>query len=137
MTTPAPTLSPGAYLRLRRESLCLEIEDVADQLETEPHLARHVRADWIAGIERDELPASIHTIVALRRVVPFDLAVLEALAAIHLGLPAWCPPLCPACALRSAEHAPPNPLGRHPAASLTCCCPPAAASAPLSEGASA
>ncbi len=77
-------MTPGAYLRLRRDAAGLSVRDVATSLPTDPSKSEHERADWIGLIERDETPATLHTIAALRRVFPFDLEILEALAVAHL-----------------------------------------------------
>lgn len=89
--------TPGAYLKCRRTAHGLAIEDVAGVLSTDPRIAHHERAEWIMRIEADIAPASWTTIVALRQHFPFDLAVLERLSLIHLGMDLPPPRLCRIC----------------------------------------
>lgn len=79
-------MTPGTYLRLRREAAGLSIVDVAARLSTEPRWAEHLRAEWIGLIEAGA-SSSFHTVVALGRAFPFDLHVLEALVKADLGIP--------------------------------------------------
>lgn len=91
-------LTPGAYIKARRCAVGKSVDDVAAQLATTPHIHVLDRAGWLALIEADVMPATFHTIVALRRHIPVDLAVLERLAAIQLGADLEPPPLCRICA---------------------------------------
>lgn len=91
-------LTPGAYLKHRRQAARLAIDDLAAALATEPRIAQHVRADWIVQIEADVMPASFATIVALRCAFAFDLHVLERLALINGGADLEAPRLCRICA---------------------------------------
>ena len=90
-------MTPGAYLRLRREAAGLSVEQVAERLRTEPRIAEFARAEWIELIEGDAMPAAFSTIVALRCAFRFDLAVLEALAIAQLGAFAVAIPICRKC----------------------------------------
>lgn len=92
------TLTPGAYLKCRRTAHGLSVDEVAEVLSTDPRIARHERSDWIKHIEADVSPASWPTIIALRRLFPFDLAVLERLTLIHLHEDLPPPRLCRICA---------------------------------------
>lgn len=98
------TLSPGAYLKHRRQAARLTIADVAARTATEPKVAEHLRAALLELIEADAAPASFATIVALRAVYRFDMHVLERLVAISLGAPLPAPRLCKFCAC--SEHDP-------------------------------
>lgn len=91
-------LTPGAYLKRRRAAAMKSVADVAGVLSTDPRIASHERADWIARIEADIAPASWTTIVALRQHFAFDLAVLERLSLIYLGQDLPPPRLCRVCA---------------------------------------
>ena len=93
------TLTPGAYLKCRRTAHGLAIEDVVGALATEPKIAWQDRADWIARIEADVVPASWSTIVALHQLYPFSMDVLEQLALIALGADVPAPRLCRICGL--------------------------------------
>ena len=87
-------MTPGIYLRKRREAARLSIADVAAAIPTTPPLKEHLRMGWLDLIETDQTPAIFNTIVALHQVVPFDLHVLVQLS-IDGGT---VPLLCPDCA---------------------------------------
>ncbi len=93
-------LTPGAYLKRRRQAQRLSLEEVAAALPTEPHLPAHDRVAWLERIEADVMPATAHTIAALRTVYRFDVSVLVTLAAIARGewSPDRAPQLCRICA---------------------------------------
>ena len=92
-------ITPGTYLRKRREAAGLSLDDVALRTGTIPVWPMHTRAEWLATIEADTAPISVSTAIALFDVVPFDAQVLEALMAIHAGMAgAELPPLCRVCA---------------------------------------
>jgi transcriptional regulator with XRE-family HTH domain len=78
-------LTPGAYIKHRRQAQLLSLQDVADKLGTDPRIPAHERVAWLERIECDIVPAGIDTIDALRRVFRFDRAVLATLAAIARG----------------------------------------------------
>jgi transcriptional regulator with XRE-family HTH domain len=84
-------MTPGAYLKKRREAARLSIDDVARVIETEPRYALHLRKGWLELIESDETPAAFNTVVALHQVVPFDLDVLIALSIEGREAPRLCP----------------------------------------------
>ena len=96
--SPNHALTPGAYLKRRRQAAGLSLADVAARLETQPRLAEHLRADWLERIEADIQPATFQTIVALREAYSFDLLVLLTLVNISLGIPVAPPALCRICA---------------------------------------
>lgn len=96
------TISPGTYLRKRREAAGLSVTAIAIQIATEPRLAEHGRVDWIGGIEQDTMPARFETLVVLRNLFPFDFGVLERLVQISLGADLPAPQICRVCAC--SEH---------------------------------
>lgn len=97
-------ITPAAYLRRRREAAGLSLDDVAARLTTEPRMAEHVRKSWLELIERGDMPATFSTIVVLRWAYPFDLSVLERLAAIDLAADLPPPRLCRVCACSEADR---------------------------------
>ena len=99
-------ISPGTYLAKRRQAAGLSIADVAARLATEPRVAEHVRVEWIDLIERDEMPAAFATIVALRRIYPFDLRILAMLVACTLYPSAPPPRICRVCACSQFDACP-------------------------------
>ncbi|MDQ2763598.1 MAG: XRE family transcriptional regulator [Pseudomonadota bacterium] len=92
------TLTPGAYLKLRRCAACMSVADVAMRLSTGPRIAEHVRANQLELIEADIQPATFSTIIVLRHVFSFNLEILAILAEIHLGSKRYGPQLCRICA---------------------------------------
>lgn len=96
------TLSPGAYLRHRREAAMLSIADVADMFHTQPRWSEIDRIDWLGRIEADVEQPTFRTIVALRSCFSFDIDVLGDLVAIAHGAAIDPPRLCRICAC--SEH---------------------------------
>ncbi len=92
-------LTPGQYLRKRREAAGLSIDDVAERIATEPRWAEHLRRGWLEQIESDQMPATFRTIVVLHQVMQFDMAVLVALSAEGCVEPR----LCIVCACSEAD----------------------------------
>lgn len=90
-------ISPGTYLRLRREAAGLTVEDLALRFETIPHWSVRQRSDWVASIEADVAPVSPGTAVALRWFIRFDPHVLDALIARHAGYAVGIPDICIRC----------------------------------------
>lgn len=90
-------LTPGAYIKQRRQAAGLSVADVASRIATEPQSAEHLRGEWLELIEADAAPASFSTIVALRLVFRFDLTVLAQLEAISQGADVPAPQLCRIC----------------------------------------
>lgn len=93
-----PTLTPGAYLKMRRCTARLSIADVAARIATVPRLAEHARVELIELIEADAAPASFATIVVFNNVYSFDIEVLATLERISLGADLPPPQLCRICA---------------------------------------
>lgn len=93
-------LTPGAYLKHRRQAQLLSLRDVAERIRTDPPIPEHDRIAWLEQIECDIAPISIATIEALRHVYRFDRSVLAALGAIARGErdPQHAPKLCRICA---------------------------------------
>lgn len=93
-------MSPGTYLRLRREAAELTIADVAEKIGTLPfRIPLPDRSDWIARIEADTQPLDPPSITALGHAYSFDFGVLEWLIDLHVhkaDLPH--PRLCRVCA---------------------------------------
>lgn len=92
-------ITPGTYLRLRREAAGLSIEDVAGVIATVPHMDALGRAGWLRLVEADETPIGADVIDTLRNVFRFDQVVLMDLDDIARGatvVPA--PRLCRLCA---------------------------------------
>ena len=93
-------MSPGAYLRKRREAAGLTLADVAARVVTEPRMPEHERAEWLRLLETDAMPPSARTIAVLRQVegLRFSGEVLDRLIDLDYfdaKLPA--PPICPLC----------------------------------------
>lgn len=92
-------ITPGTYLRLRREANGFTIADVAAMIGTTPFVDQEARRQWLALIEADEMPAAPATIAALRGAFPFSIDVLHQLAEHHYGVGAPAvPPICRICA---------------------------------------
>ena len=93
-------ITPGAYLKRRRQAQHLRLSDVAARIGTRPHVPEHDRIAWLEKIEADIVPASIHTIDALSAAYRFDRSVLATLDAIARGVrdPEHAPRLCRVCA---------------------------------------
>lgn len=92
-----PTLSPGSYLRRRREAAGISIEMLSLMIDTFPHTCARYRADLIASIEADDIPITPGTAVVLRLAYVFDPLVLDQLAMIHDGSMILEPHLCRVC----------------------------------------
>ena len=91
-------MSPGTYLRKRREAADLSVDDVAAMLPTEPRTAALSRAEWLRRIEADVVPIGNDVAAALRYAFAFDASVLRRLEDLRTspGLPE--PRLCRICA---------------------------------------
>jgi hypothetical protein len=98
---PAVDISPGRYLRLRREAAGLSIEQIAAHLTSSPSVARDL-AEQLQALERNE-PAGIdHELIDrlhVEHVFSFDLGVYMMLvgrrADPHSELPL--PGICRTC----------------------------------------
>lgn len=93
-----PSLTPGAYLKMRRCAALLSVADVAAKLATAPRLAEHARVELIELIEADAAPACFSTLVAFSNVYSFDFDVLAALERIKCGADIPPPQICRICA---------------------------------------
>jgi len=91
-------ISPGTYLRMRREADGESVESIAALISTEPKLGELDRIEWLHGVEADVVPISEDVIAALRPAFPFDVRVLRRLDAIHRGADLPAPRLCRRCA---------------------------------------
>ncbi len=92
-------LTPGAYLKHRRQAAGLSVADVAALMRTEPHEPEHLRIERLKLIEADAAPMTLATIVGLRLIYRFDLTILAQLEAIAQGASDInLPPLCRFCA---------------------------------------
>lgn len=104
-------LTPGAYLRHRRQAAMLSIGDVADMFHTQPRWSEIDRIDWLQRIEADVEQPTFRTIIVLRACFNFDIGVLGDLVAIAHGAAIDPPRLCRICAC--SEHDPcPDKHGR-------------------------
>jgi transcriptional regulator with XRE-family HTH domain len=83
--TAIPTISPGTYVRIRRQALCLSLEDVALLLGSVPTIPALRRVEWLASIEADVTPLSLPTIIALHDAIRIDLRVLAYWMAVAEG----------------------------------------------------
>ncbi|MDQ0250939.1 transcriptional regulator with XRE-family HTH domain [Sphingomonas kyeonggiensis] len=91
-------MSPGTYIRKRREAQGLSIDDVAGIVGTVPHLDRLGRVEWLCLLEADKVPITADVVACLAKAFPFDGAVLHALTEIHAGEDRSPPQLCRICA---------------------------------------
>lgn len=80
-------LTPGPYLRLRREAAGKSLEDVAALLTTTPHLHHRDRVEWLASIEADAMPITDEVLIWLIRIEPFrfDAMLLSRLVRMSNG----------------------------------------------------
>ena len=90
-------MTPGAYLRMRREAAGVSLVEIAAGFSTQPRLAEHLRAELIELVERDVQPPSFATVELLIAFFDFDRAVL-------IGLIAGAEPqLCRVCACSEGD----------------------------------
>lgn len=90
--------TPGQYLKLRRRTAGLSIEDVALRTDTTPvAVSVRSRAEWIAAIEADAAELKPETALVLNRVYDFDLLVLDELASYRAGATSIAPAICRNC----------------------------------------
>lgn len=105
-------ISPGTYLRKRREAAGLSSADVAAMIVTEPRLLEHDLIYWLDRIEADVVPTTFRTIACLHCCFSFDIEVLEALVAIQLapatGTIVPPPRLCRVCACSERDSCAPD-----------------------------
>ncbi len=91
-------MTPGTYLRLRREAAGLTRDEVGLVTDTVPKLCARVRSEWIAAIEDGIAPVSIDVALAFQIAYPFDWDVLVKLCAFQARLIDQAPPICAVCA---------------------------------------
>ncbi len=80
-----PTITPGAYVRIRREALGLSLEDLALMLMTVPGVSAHRRVQWLAMIESGAEEISVCVALALHDTIALDLRMLAYWMAIAEG----------------------------------------------------
>lgn len=91
-------MTPGTYLRLRREAAGLSLDEVSLVTQTVPSVCARIRGEWIAAIEQGIVPVSIDVALALQIAFPFDWDVLVKLCALQARLIDQAPRICAACA---------------------------------------
>lgn len=79
----SPPLTPGAYIRIRREADQLTVDDVAYGLDSDPPVSHRHRTELLAAIEADLVPVSIATAAALQTLLSIDLELLGELVEAH------------------------------------------------------
>lgn len=73
-------MTPGEYLRQRREAAGLSRADVAARFHTEPRWSELERADWLARIEEDVEPVTLRVAALLIEMFPVNPATLAELS---------------------------------------------------------
>lgn len=94
-------VTPGTYLRTRREAAGLTLDQVARVTRTDPAVEHRERVAWLRDIEEDRralLPADGPLVLLLGCAFPFDRDVLAQLVLIHAGADLRPPQLCRLCA---------------------------------------
>ena len=92
-------MTPGTYLRKRREAAGKTVELVMAEIGTVPRIAELDRQDWLRRIEADQAPIGTLTAAALSHAIRFDFEILEQLTDLYecnADLPE--PQLCRVCA---------------------------------------
>ena len=117
-------MTPGTYLRKRREAQRLSIDDVAAVIGTVPPVDLATRADWLRRIEEDAAPIGDDVFAALviasdRGSFHFDPLVLFSLVDLHTGSPVSepkpkPPQLCRVCACSHYDPCVTVETGRYP-----------------------
>lgn len=80
-----PTLTPGTYVRIRREALGLSREDVAMMLDSVPAVSARRLVEWLELIESDAAEISVCVALALHDAIAIDLRILGYWMAIAEG----------------------------------------------------
>ncbi len=80
-----PTISPGAFVRIRREAVGLSLEDLALMLETVPGVSARRRVEWLAMIESGAAEISLCVALVLHDTIALDLRMLAYWMAIAEG----------------------------------------------------
>ena len=100
----AAPLTPGWYIRVRREAAGSPVEELALLLPMEPAVPALSRAEYIRAVEAGIQPVTIDLALALQRALDgFHIDVLFALVNVALG---WVdlqflPPLCAVCGCKA------------------------------------
>ncbi|WP_242140841.1 helix-turn-helix transcriptional regulator [Sphingomonas sp. TREG-RG-20F-R18-01] len=97
-------MTPGNYIRKRREAAGLTVDELALRLETIPAVSAMTRAQWLTMMETDVAPISISAINAIVSFISLDETVLDALALIRAGVALSSPQICIECGC--SEHDP-------------------------------
>lgn len=90
-------MTPGAYFAARRRAHHFTTAELADRLDSIPHVSAGDRAAWLRLIEGDVMPATWSTIAAISEHLALDLDLLAALDAARLGGDAALPAHCHRC----------------------------------------
>ena len=97
-------MSPGTYLRMRREAYGWTLDDIALMTETAPvAVCARRRAEWLGDVEQDRTPITADIVETSRGCFPFDRAVLHLLVAIYAGADLVAPQICRVCACSSLD----------------------------------
>lgn len=92
-------MTPGTYLRTRREAAGVSIEQLLGKIGTVPHISERERREWLEALEADIARPDAFAIGALRRCFTFDGDVLDQLLdRQHFGERLPAPRLCRRCA---------------------------------------
>jgi hypothetical protein len=81
----APSITPGTYIRLRREACDMTIENVAMEIESDPQVSVSRRIEGLTMIEADVEEISPSTAMVLHEVIGIDLRILAYWMAIAEG----------------------------------------------------
>lgn len=90
-------MTPGTYLRLRRQADDLSIDDLALMIGSVPADKHIARAELIRTIEADILPVSLAMALVFAVAISIDLDVLGQLVEAHAHRPADVPQICRTC----------------------------------------
>ncbi len=86
----ARSISPGTYIRLRREEVGLTIENVAMMIESDPPVSLSRRIEGLTMIEADVEEISLSTAMVLHEVIGIDLRILAYWMAVVVGATPTC-----------------------------------------------
>ncbi len=87
LTAPiaTPSITPGTYIRLRREEAGLTIENVAMMIESDPPVSVSRRIEGLTMIEADVEEIAASTAMVLHDVIGIDLRILAYWMAVAEG----------------------------------------------------
>lgn len=92
-------LSPGTYLRMRREAAGLSLDKVVSGLRPLATIGqRSLLVQHLAELENDEAHVTRPITTALAAIIPLDVNVYDTLVAIRFGVDLVAPQLCKSCA---------------------------------------